>query len=177
MDNRGITRLNKPFRQTTTSSKKINEPYPLFITPGSCSNMRRAYDILPLATWQGVMSNIAFPPLSHPSLVCEQMARLTVLVFVLPAAVLVAWLCHAGIPACMPCSISNFRGFFIIFATIFPRLLPGFDFFGPHTWRNMTSALMWSLNSPRKAHALHPRGQTPAAPATHIPRHILQYVT
>lgn len=72
MGNRGITRLDKTFGQTATTSKEVNEPYPLFITPGSCSNMRRAYDILPLATWQGVMSNIAFPPLAHPSLVCEQ---------------------------------------------------------------------------------------------------------
>ena len=72
MGNRGITRLDKTFGQTATTSKQVNEPYPLFITPGSSSNMRRAYDILSLATWQGVMSNIAFPPLAHPSLVCEQ---------------------------------------------------------------------------------------------------------
>lgn len=57
MDNRGITRLNKTFRQTTTSRKKINEPnLPLILD-------RRGYCFywtsrsFHLAVWQGVMVN------------------------------------------------------------------------------------------------------------------------
>ena len=57
MGNGGITRLNKPFRQTTTSRKKINEPYlPLILDcRGYCFYwINRSFH---LAVWQGVMVN------------------------------------------------------------------------------------------------------------------------
>ena len=63
MCNRGITRLDKTFRETATTSKEVNEPYLPFIALGSCSNMGRAYDILPLA--KQLMSQVEFSA-SHP---------------------------------------------------------------------------------------------------------------
>lgn len=65
MGNRGITRLDKTFRETATTSKEVNEPYLPFIALGSCGNMRRAYDILPLAMWQGVVSDATSLLYSH----------------------------------------------------------------------------------------------------------------
>lgn len=63
--NRGITSLDKTFRQTTTSRKKINEPYLPFITLCTCYSMCRTNDILPLAMWQGVVSDAASLLYSH----------------------------------------------------------------------------------------------------------------
>ena len=59
MGNRGITRLNKPFRQTTTSSKKINEPYLFSILNSRGGCFYKASRSFHLADWQSVVVHSA----------------------------------------------------------------------------------------------------------------------
>jgi hypothetical protein len=96
--------LDKTFGQTATSRKEVNEPYrlPLSVFNG----IHRAYDILPLATWQGVMSNIVFLLSVHPSRAFEQKgAPLGSGYSARPAAGIVAELCP---PWCFKHGTSNY---------------------------------------------------------------------
>ena len=80
MCNRGITHLNKPFQQTTTTCEEINEPYlPLIINRGG-DCFYKASRSFHLAGWQGVVANSASRLFAPQLLPANKEARLSVLV-------------------------------------------------------------------------------------------------